>query len=191
VFRLVDGLSPAALVQPDTFGEAARALRRVTHRTIAAVSEALDSFAFNVAVARLYELANAIADAERTNDPAEFGLAWARREAVEMLARLISPMMPHLAEEMHARLHPATVRLVAELPWPEADPDLLTADSVTIAVQVMGKLRATISVPPNAPADTVIAAAEAEPNVARALAGKRVAKRIHVPNRIINFVVTG
>ncbi len=191
VFRLVDGVSPASPVQPDTFGEAARALRRVTHRTIAAVSEALDSFAFNVAVARLYELANAIADAERTNDPAEFGLAWARREAVEMLARLISPMMPHLAEEMHARLHPATARLVAELPWPEADPDLLTADSVTIAVQVMGKLRATISVPPNAPADTVIAAAEAEPNVARALAGKRVAKRIHVPNRIVNFVVTG
>jgi leucyl-tRNA synthetase len=191
MFRLADGLSPAAAVQADTFGEAAGALRRVTHRTIAAVSEALDSFAFNVAVARLYELANAIADAERANDPAGSGLAWARREAVEMLARLISPMMPHLAEEMHARLHPATERLVAELQWPEADPDLVTAVSVTIAVQVMGKLRATISVPPNAPADTVIAAAEAEPNVARALAGKRVVKRIHVPDRIVNFVVAG
>ena len=65
--------------RPVDFGEAARALRRTTHRTIAAVSEALDSFAFNVAVARLYELANASADAERRDDTG--GLGWARREA--------------------------------------------------------------------------------------------------------------
>ena len=65
------------------------------------------------------------------------------------------------------------------------------ADSVTIAVQVMGKLRGTIAVAPDAPAEAVIAAAEAEPNVARALEGKRVVKRIHVPNRIVNFVVAG
>ena len=62
---------------------------------------------------------------------------------------------------------------------------------MTIAVQVMGKLRGTIAVPPDAPADAVIAAAEAEPNVARALEGKRIVKRIHVPNRIVNFVVAG
>ena len=75
------------------------------------------------------------------------GLGAARREAVEMLARLIAPMMPHLAEEMYASSaswHPT--RLVAELPWPEADPDLLAAETVTIAVQVMGKLRGTITV---------------------------------------------
>ena len=99
-------------------------------------------------------------------------------------------MMPHLAEEMHARLHPAA-ELVAELPWPAADPALLAANSVTIAVQVMGKLRGTIEVPPDSPADAVLEAAAAEPNVARAIEGKRVVKRIHVPNRIVNFVVTG
>ena len=174
---------------PATFGTAGQALRRATHRTIAAITEALDSFSFNVAVARLYEFVNAITEADRADDRA--GLAWARREAMETLARLISPMMPHLAEELHARLHPAATSLVAELPWPEADPVLLTADTVTIAVQVMGKLRATISVPPNAAATAVIAAAEAEPNVARALADKRVIKRVHVPNRIVNFVVAG
>ncbi len=92
---------------------------------------------------------------------------------------------------MHARLALGTTHLVAEQPWPEADPDLVAADTVTIAVQVMGRLRGTIAVAPDAPADAVIASAEAEPNVARALAGKRVVKRIHVPNRIVNFVVAG
>ena len=102
VFRLAETLARRA-VPAMPIRSAARALRRATHRTIAAVTEALDSFAFNVAVARLYELANAIADAERAGCA---GSGWARREAIEMLARLIAPMMPHLAEEMYRRLHP-------------------------------------------------------------------------------------
>jgi leucyl-tRNA synthetase len=189
IFRLADSLAglPRGPV-PECFGDAARALRRMTHRTIAAVTDALEAFAFNVAVARLYELANAIAEAERVAD--EPGLLWARQEAAETLARLISPMMPHLAEEVHARLDPAA-GLVAEMDWPEADPALLAAETVTIAVQVMGKLRGTVAMPPDSPADAVIAAAAEEPNVARAIAGKRVVKRIHVPNRIVNFVVGG
>jgi leucyl-tRNA synthetase len=185
--RSADDLSPGAM--PEAFGAAARALRRATHRTIAAVTEALETFSFNVAVARLYELVNAIAEADRASDRA--GLPWARREAMAALAHLIAPMMPHLAEELHARLHPNAGTLVAELAWPEADPALLAAEMVTIAVQVMGKLRATVSVPPDTAADVVIAAAEAEPNVARALAGMRIVKRVHVPNRIVNFVVAG
>ncbi|MBV8616504.1 MAG: leucine--tRNA ligase [Acetobacteraceae bacterium] len=188
VFRLAASVADVADQEmPDAFGEAARALRRATHKTIATVTEALEGFALNVAVARLYELANALGEAERASDAP--GMGWARREAAEMLARLAAPMMPHLAEEIFARLRPDSGRLVAELPWPEAEPSLLVADQVTIAVQVMGKLRGTVAVAPEAPADAVIAAAEAEPNVARALAGKRVVKRIHVPGRIVNFVV--
>jgi len=164
-------------------------LRRATHRAIAAVTEAWEGFAFNVAVARMYELANAVTDAERAAP--EPGLGWARREAIEMMIRLFSPAMPHLAEEIYALLHPGSETLVADLAWPEADPALLVAESVTIAVQVMGKLRGSIEVAPNAPADSVLAAAEAEPNVVRALEGKRIVKRIHVPNRIVNFVVAG
>ncbi len=86
-------------------------------------------------------------------------------------------------------LAPGSPTLVAELPWPEADPSLVAAESVTIAVQVMGKLRGTIEMPPGADTAIVLTAAEAEPNVARALAGRRVVKRIHVPDRIVNFVV--
>jgi leucyl-tRNA synthetase len=194
VFRLAESLDGVPVAElPDALGPPARRLRRATHRTIAAVTEALDSFAFNVAVARLYELTNAINDVERSFGfgTAEPGLAWAGREALETLCRLISPMMPHLAEEVHARLHPGSEKLVAELSWPEPDPALVAAESVTIAVQVMGKLRGTVDAPPDAPADQVIAMAEAEPNVARLLEGKRVVKRIHVPNRIVNFVVAG
>ena len=100
-------------------------------------------------------------------------------------------MMPHLSEEVYERLSRGGATLVADLPWPEAEPALLVADSVTIAVQVMGKLRATIEVPPDSAEDMVIAAAEADPNVVKALEGKRIVKRVHVPNRIVNFVTAG
>jgi leucyl-tRNA synthetase len=204
IFRLAEGLAASGSTNdaaaggavgavPTDFGTHARALRRVTHRTIAAVTEALDSFAFNVAVARLYELANAVSDAERAaaSTATEPGLGWARHEAVEMLARLSAPMMPHLAEEVMCLLNPAARTLVADLPWPEAEATLLTAESVTIAVQIMGKLRGTITVPPDAPKEANIAAAKAEANVAKAIEGKRVVKEIYVPNRIVNFVIAG
>ncbi|KXV74264.1 hypothetical protein AD936_03625, partial [Gluconobacter japonicus] len=81
--------------------------------------------------------------------------------------------------------------LVVDRAWPEAQDEWLVVQSVTIGVQVLGKLRGTIEVPPDAPKDQVLAAAKAEPNVARALEGKRLVKEIHVPNRIVNFVVAG
>ncbi len=203
VFRLVDAIAGTAAsapggTRPEGPGSeasgpqvpdaAAQALRRLTHRTIVAVTEALEGFAFNVAVARLHEFANALADAERRAD--EPGLPEARRDGVALLARLIAPMMPHLAEEMHARLGGGGA-LVAELPWPEADPALVAAQTVTIAVQVMGRLRATLALPPGQPEAEVIAAAEQEPNVARMLAGQPIRRRIYVPDRVVNFVIGG
>jgi leucyl-tRNA synthetase len=104
------------------------------------------------------------------------------------IARLIAPMMPHLAEELHRLLTNETT-LLCQQAWPDADPNLTAAQSVVIAIQVMGKLRATIEMAPGSDAATVLAAAEAEPNVARLLEGARVVKRIHVPDRIVNFVV--
>lgn len=160
---------------------AARALRRTTHRTIQAVTEALESFSFNVAVARIHEFANAIEQAA-----AEDGAA--RREALEAMARLVSPMMPHLAEELWSMLRPGD-RLVANLPWLEAEEGLTRAESLTLAVQVLGKLRSTIEVPVGTDEATIFALAEAEENVQRAIAGRPIRKRIHVPGRIVNFVV--
>ncbi len=186
LFRLVEA-APAPTSMPADFAEAARRLRQVTHRSIVAVTDAWENFNFNVAVARVYEFANAIAETERAADTE--GMDFARREALQTMARLIAPAMPHLAEEIHHRLNPLGKTLLAEEVWPDAEPALLVAETVTIAVQVMGKLRATVDMPPDSTADAVLRAAETEPNVARALEGKRVVKRIHVPNRIVNFVI--
>ena len=189
VYRLAAG-AVAALPPPGTpaTGDgAARKLRQVTHRTIVAVTEALESFAFNVAVARIHEFANAIGEAEA--QAAEPGMGAARREALETLARLSAPMMPHLAEEIFALLSPGPGLLVAGMPWPEADPELLKVETRTLAVQVLGKLRATIEVSVNATESEIFALAEAEENVQRAVGGKPIKKRIHVPGRVVNFVI--
>ena len=182
VFRIVEAALPSLPPAGTAPEETGKALRRATHRAIATVTEALETFAFNVAVARLYEFANAI-------EAAKDAPGGAKREALEMLARLSAPMMPHLAEEVWSLLRPDDGALVAELPWPEPDAALLVAESITLAVQVLGKLRSTIEVPVGASEEAIFAAAEAEENVRRALDGKPIKKRIHVPGRVVNFVI--
>ncbi len=192
LYRLAEAIPPAAGEQdvPDMFYDAAKRLRHATHRSIFAISDSLETLSFNVAVARAYEFANALTDAEKAAaSGGGEGLDWARFEAMSVMARLISPMMPHLAESIHLLLSPTSGRLLAELPWPVGDADLAAAQTVTIAVQIMGKLRGTLEMPPGSEAAAVLAAAEGEPNVARLLAGKTIVKRIHVPDRIVNFVV--
>ncbi len=196
LYRLAEAI--AALGPAATLGasgpQAARKLRRTTHRTIAAVTEALEGFSFNVAVARLYELAGAMTDAEKDAAAAaeDASLSAARIEALDMI---IAPRRADDAASGRSDERPAPSgpgrSLVADEPWPDFDESLTAAETVTIAVQVMGKLRGTVEFPPGSPADAVIAAAEAEPNVARLLDGKRVVKRVHVPDRIVNFVIAG
>jgi leucyl-tRNA synthetase len=163
-------------------------LRRTTHKTIAGVTDDIETFHFNKAVARLYEFVNVITEFVGTNGALQTvpGSAWALREAFEALARLIGPMMPHLAEELWQRL--GHTQLLVETPWPDADRRLTVDDSVTIAVQVNGKLRATIELPRDAAQAVAESAALAEDAVQRALAGKPPRKVIIVPNRIVNVV---
>ena len=171
-------------------GGAALRLRQATHQTIAAVTTAFEQFGFNVAVARLYELVNTLGDAQRSMAGGDGAVAAALREGVGTLALLLAPMMPHLAEEVLDLLTPGR-SWGAALPWPVADPALLVATSQTIAVQVQGKLRATLEVPVDAGGAAIIEAAEADPNVSRLLAGQTVVKRIYVPGRVVNFVLAG
>jgi leucyl-tRNA synthetase len=187
VWRLLD---EAELAPPgETAGAAgaagpvAAALRKVTHKTIAGVTADIEGFTFNKAVARLYELFNAIRDAAGDAD----GLGFARREAFEALARLMAPMTPHFAEEMWAALGHRTP--LTETAWPDFDPALTRDEVITLPVQVNGKKRAEIEVDRDAGRDTVEGLALGHPDVARFLGGQPPRKVIVVPGRIVNVVV--
>jgi len=177
------GLPAAGAAKPAAFSDAATELRRAAHKTIAGLSADIEAFHFNKAVARLYELANTIS-AFRARDA---GDSWALREALEVFVRLIGPMTPHLAEQLWQELgHQA---LLADAPWPVADAALLVDDTVTVAVQLNGKLRGTIQLPKDAPKDTAETAALALPELVRGLDGKTPKRVIVVPNRIVNVVL--
>ena len=175
-------LPPPGSAVPATLSSPVAAIRRATHKTIAAVTDDLDKFRFNRAVARIRELTNALDELP----VAEPGAPEVLREGLETLARLLGPMMPHLAEEMWQQLEGGG--LLAEQPWPVFDPDLTRDEQVTLAIQVNGKLRATLEVPRDTAADAVENAALALPQVARWLDGHSPRKVIVVPNRIVNIV---
>ncbi|MEN3952271.1 leucine--tRNA ligase [Iodidimonas sp. SYSU 1G8] len=175
---LPDAGSPA----PATPSENALALRRATHKAIKAVTDGIDSFRFNTAVAQLYELTNAVNGFK----PSDEGDAWALREALEILVRLSEPMMPHLAEEAWEALGHATA--LAETPWPHADESLVVDTTVKVAVQVNGKLRATIELARDASKEDAEQAAFADAKVLAAIDGKEIRKVIVVPGRIVNIV---
>jgi len=175
-------LPPPASAIPEQISPALDAIRRLIHKTIAAVTDDLDKFRFNRAVARIRELTNALEDLP-AGDP---GAGSVLREGLDTAVRLIGPMMPHLAEEMWQTLGHA--ELLADTPWPKADPDLARDEQVTIAVQVNGKLRATLDLPRDAATREVEEAALALPQVTRFLEGRTPKKIVVVPNRIVSVV---
>jgi leucyl-tRNA synthetase len=155
------------------------ALARATARAVDEVTKGIEGFAFNKAIAKLYEFTN-------TLQRSQAGSA-ARREAMLTLSQLMQPMTPHLAEEVWSMLGGAG--LVTQSAWPKADPALLVDDSVTLPIQINGKRRAEITVPKDMPASEVEKIALADDAVIKFLAGQPVKKIIVVPGRIINVVV--
>ena len=160
-------------------GEGDADLLRATHRAIAEVTAGIEGFAFNKAIAKLYEFTNAIGRASAST--------LAMKDALRVLAQLMQPMTPHLAEEVWAAQ--GGVGLVAQAAWPKADPALLEDDTVILPIQINGKRRAEISVPKAMPASEVEKLALANEDVLRFLAGQPIKKLIVVPGRIINVVV--
>jgi len=147
------------------------------HRTIAGVAEDVEALTFNKSVAKLYELVGAIEKAQPSAS---------RTQAIRTLARIVAPMVPHIAEQAWADW--GNSGLIADAEWPAVDPALLVDDEVTIAVQVNGKLRDTLLMPKGAAKDVVEAAALASEKIVRALEGKQPKKVIVVPDRLVNIV---
>ena len=191
VWRLVnEGLEAAAepgAPQPDAFGDAALALRRAAHKTLAHVDNGFDRLRFNTAVAQSYELTNTLSSALKgMGAGASDDLRWALREAMEILVQVTGPMIPHLAEECWSRL--GHEDLLAERPWPEADPALVVDDTITYPVQVNGKRRDELTVARDTAKEDIEAAALKLETVVRALEGRKIKKVIVVPERIVNVV---
>lgn len=152
------------------------ALRRKTHQTVHAVAQDIEALGFNKAVARIYELTGATEKAAPSAD---------RTAAIRTILLLVAPMMPHLAEEAYSVFGAG---LVADAAWPEVDPALLVDDEVTVAVQVKGKLRDTLTVAKGTPREELERLALASDKVQRALDGAEVKKVIVVPDRLVNLV---
>ncbi|WP_420384247.1 leucine--tRNA ligase [Novosphingobium sp.] len=153
-----------------------KAIARKTHQTIHAIASDIEALSFNKAVARIYELTGAIDKAAPSAD---------RSAAIRAVLLLVAPMMPHLAEEAWTSIGKG---LIADAPWPAVDPALLVDDEVTVAVQVKGKLRDTLTVAKGTSRADLEAMALASEKVQRALDGAEVKKVIVVPDRLVNLV---
>jgi len=176
--------TPAADDGPADAGEALE-LRRLAHRTVRDVTNGIEKFHFNVGIARMNELANALRKAETSTAP---GMATARREAMKLFAQIAAPFAPHVAEECWSVL--GGTGMVTTAKWPTPDPALLVSDTVTLPVQINGKKRAEITVPASADPAAVEAAAKEDDAVKPHLAGLTVRKVIVVPGRIVNIVAS-
>jgi len=181
-WRLLD----AAAIKPSGEDDAAaiKAVRLVIHSTIQRVTHAFEhGFAFNVAIAALMEMSNALSAFEPKG---EKGVA-AVREGVEALAAMLAPFVPHFACELGERIGMEKMAVVAD--WPVVDESALVQDEITLAVQVQGKRRGEITVSKDADQDTAMAAAQADEGIAKWLDGMMVVKVILVPGRLLNIVV--
>ncbi len=171
-------LDPAAL------DAGQKAMRRQLHETIQKVGDDIGRrHAFNTAIAALMELLNGLG---KFADDSAQGRA-VRHEALEAMVLMLNPVVPHLSHTLWQALgHPETV--LERQSWPQPDPAALVRDTLTLAVQINGKLRATIEAPADASREALEAQARAHPHVAGLLEGQSVRKVIVVPGKIVNIV---
>jgi leucyl-tRNA synthetase len=175
VWRIADEVAEATTGDTDADED----LLRQLHRTIRDVTLGLESFGFNAAIAKLYAFTSVLSKSSAS--------AGTRRVAARTLAQLMSPMTPHLAEEIWTRLDGEG--FVASAPWPVAEERFLVEDSVTLPIQINGKRRSEITVPKAMPKDEIEALVLGDEAVSKALGGAAPKKLIVVPGRIVNVVV--
>jgi leucyl-tRNA synthetase len=154
-------------------------LQRILHRRIADVRHDVERMHFNTAISSLMELSNEL----RAEDTG----AGPPRQVVEWLILALAPFAPHMAEELWERLgHEETIIYA---PFPEPDPELMAVQTVSVAVQVNGKVRGVAEVPAGSDNETLESAARELPGVAERIAGAEVKRVVVVPDRLVNFVV--
>ena len=183
VHQSQDSIAPIGSSCPDNLNEDAKYILKKIHRTIDSVTKDLEKFHFNKAVARIREFTNDLESFSSNSIESN----WVRRKGLEVMVCLIGPMMPHLGEEMWHNLGHQT--LLVDAPWPETDLKLLVDETITIGVQVNGKLRGTIELPKDCHNETAEKEALSLETVKNFIGSKNIRKIIVVPNRIINVVI--
>jgi leucyl-tRNA synthetase len=161
-------------------------LRRKTHATIKKVTDDLEGFRFNTAIAAIMELVNAVYLAREAHD-VEGRAGDVLREALVAIIRLLAPFTPHVADELWDRIGGRDT--LANQTWPAYDPGLVAADEVLIVVQVNGKVRSRLTLPADSPEREVRAAALGDARVREFMGGKEPKKVVVVPNKLVSVVV--
>jgi leucyl-tRNA synthetase len=191
VWRWRESLGEAPQVAPDAgeFSDAARALQRKTHQTIARITQDFAELHFNTSIAALMELLNALGEFNVTPDAATAADKFAVREALESLVLMLAPFTPHVAEELWESLGHAGGLLGSGARWPQADAELARKEALEIPVQINGKLRGRVYATPDTPEDELREAALADEKVRGFIEGHEIVKVIVVPQRLVNIVV--
>jgi len=184
IWRLIAEAADA-LKAPGGTAESDQALAKIAHRALKHVGEDIEKLAFNKAVARIYELVNAL-QAPLTDAAASGKASPTLRQAVDFLVAMIAPVMPHVAEECWAAI--GGTDMVAARPWPQFDPAFLVDSDVVLPIQVNGKKRGDLTISRDADQSAVEAAVLALDFVQKALEGRQPKKIIVVPQRIVNVV---
>ena len=185
LWRLVAEHVEAGIVAPATSakGEAGE-LRRKLHETIAKVGDDVGRrYTFNTAIAAIMELCNALGRADGSDEPQQA----VRQEALEAVVKMLAPITPHVCDALWREL--GHDDLLLDVAWPRADEAALARDTLTLVVQVNGKVRAKIDVPAEADRDAVAEIAQSESNVLRFIDGAPIKKTIVVPGKLVNLVV--
>ncbi len=172
--------------KPERLSEKAQEVEKLTHKTILAVSQNIERYHFNKAIAHIRELSNFL-EGLVPDQKSDASLLWALRWSFEILVQLIAPITPHLAEEIWHSIFKKT-GLVVDAPWPEGDKELAQDSLMVLAVQVNGKLRGTLEVSKGMEEEEIKSLAFELETVKLALVDKNIKKVIVVPERIINIV---
>ncbi|HCK32675.1 MAG TPA: leucine--tRNA ligase, partial [Rhodospirillaceae bacterium] len=183
VIEAIDTIGTEKSIMPNALSETDKNMRMLVHQSIKYVADDIEKFHMNKAVARIRELSNTI---EKTSGDLDKAVL---REACTNFVQLLAPFAPHVAEELWSAL--GNEALVVEEKWPDYDESLLQSDELTIAVQVNGKMRATINLPRDCDKDLAEKTALNDENVVKFTEGKEIRKVIVVPNKIVNVVVAG
>ncbi len=182
----IDAGQVQACVSNDGLSKQQKALRLKLHETLQKVTDDMGRrLHFNTAIAAVMELMNELS---RFKDDSDQGKA-VMQEALEIIVKVLSPMTPHLSQELWSKL--GHNGMVLDASWPKVDDEALVKDEIELMIQINGKLRSKIEVAADADKDTVLATARANDDVLKYTEGKEIVKEIFVPGRLVNLVVKG